>query len=172
MRVAAHPPTTQPQTCRKCSVRLPADHFAVAGDNRTGRRTQCRACLHHYIVRRRAALPPPVTVESKRCLDCGETMPAADFSRGSGIGGLQPYCRPCDGKRATSRNLARAPPQQPPPEQLLCVGPCGKVKPSADFSSRPGSLFGVNRVCKACDSQRHAAKAGNAGTATQQAMAQ
>ena len=151
----AHLPTSQPQRCRTCSFQLPPDHFAIHFTNRTGCQTQCRACAHDYQLRRRIAQPPPTPVEPKQCLDCGETKPAAAFHPGTNrTDGLRAYCKPCAHERTNLQRKARASPQQPPPQQLVCRGPCRQLKPVAAFARKPGTLFGIGSVCKACVSVR------------------
>ena len=162
VRVAAHPPTSQPQTCSKCSARLPADHFAIDAANRTGRQSRCRACVHDDDRRRS---PLPVAVKSKECLGCGETQLAAAFARNPlRQDGLHTYCRPCDNERSRSSYRTRAQPRQPPPRQLACGGPCGEVKPVNAFPKRRNSLFGVDRICRECLAAKYASvKSGAAG---------
>ena len=42
-------------------------------------------------------------VETKKCRDCGETKPLADFFRNKGgKNGVRSYCKPCDRRRATA----------------------------------------------------------------------
>jgi len=160
---AWHPPTREPHTCRTCRHELPAAHFAMDSRNKSGRKTQCRACCAEQDAWRMAALPMPRVPQTKECLDCQQELPAAAFGlRKGGVDGLHSYCRNCDAKRAVKHEKERAPAQLPPPASIVCAA-CREEKPLSAFTRQRAMLFSVRYVCHTCDNSRvsrayHAAK--------------
>lgn len=103
------------KTCTKCHESKSLDEFNREAKGKEGRKAACRPCDRRRradCARRNAARAelPPVPAE-KRCYDCKETKPGAEFNRDRARkDGLRSVCRPCQNHRRTEH--ARGHPEQ------------------------------------------------------------
>ncbi|MCW2672101.1 MAG: Recombination endonuclease [Frankiales bacterium] len=98
------------KSCLDCGLSKPLEDFPPAKKRSDGRGSYCRLCMRERskasyrglavagkIVRQRERLP----VGIKRCPDCGEVKPHADFPRNRNAkDGLHTYCKPCHNARS------------------------------------------------------------------------
>ena len=144
LRDAEHPPTQEPQVCKKCHKLLPARWFAENATNRSGREGGCLACRAN---RRRALdngrrCQPP---EQKQCWQCRQTKAAECFSRKKGnADGLEGTCKACTNASTKSRKQALLHVEVP----TKCCVKCKVVKPAADFYGVRRTVDGLESQCK------------------------
>ena len=149
LRNAEHPPTQEPQICKKCHKLLPARWFAEHAHNRSGRDGHCLACrakqtrAYHVRIERQ----PP---EQKQCQQCRQTKAAESFYRhGASADGLQPYCKECFKAQSNSRKQARIHVEVPTKR----CSRCKVVKPAAEFCPKRQLVDGLHDHCKVCNNR-------------------
>ena len=144
-----HPPTQEPQVCKKCRALLPATWFHLMPQKSTGRHGSCLACCakQHRALSRRV----PHTPQQKECQQCRRTLKAACFHRKrASADGLRRVCRDClrGDKQTRKRPLVSV---QVPDKRC---GVCKLVKPAAGFYAWQSSSDGLCTECKECTNLR------------------
>jgi hypothetical protein len=140
-----HPPTGEPQDCKKCHKHLPARWFKLEPANLSGRRGTCLAC--NAAEKRAHYHRQHQTPQQKECRQCNRTLEAACFNRQRrSIDGLQYMCKDCQRTHAKKR-------KQP----LLYVevptkrcSRCKRVKLAAAFTPARHTVDGLRGECKEC----------------------
>lgn len=98
-------------------------------------------------------MPDPESVPRKRCSDCGESKPRAEFYRSKCNGdGLRGTCKTCwlvacEKWRGENRSELR---EGVPPSQVKLCSVCGKEKPLSEFHRHKETADGRRGSCKAC----------------------
>ncbi|WP_235828762.1 endonuclease VII domain-containing protein [Actinomadura rubteroloni] len=103
-------------------------------------------------------------VQAKKCRDCGETKPAAEFwKRKASADGLSLYCRACFGirnsasyrdKRAAEGKSARPYRRlRDTPDGMKYCPQCDETKPIAEFGKNRARSTGLTNYCRPCHSR-------------------
>jgi hypothetical protein len=130
--------------CRRCVVLQALERYART-KHFDGRDRVCRTCRR---VEREALAGDPLFVpETKVCVACELTLPAAAFSRNRWRGdGLQRRCRSCERARRYGHKIAD------PPASKVCAGVCGcgRLLPREAFSNNRSRPDGKAQLCRQC----------------------
>ena len=140
-----HPPTGEPQICKKCHSELPARWFILQPRNSSGREGRCLACRAAW--RREYSSRQRHVPEQKTCSKCHRTLAAACYSRTrASPNGLDSRCKECHSEYTQSRKRALV--QVEVPSKRCCV--CKTDKPAAAFSVTRRVTDGLATECKEC----------------------
>ena len=143
-----HPPTGEPQVCKKCHSELPARWFHLAPKNSSGREGGCLAC--RAARRRTYSSRECIAPQEKECGKCHRTLAAACFSRRrASPDGLRIICKECHSEYTQSRKRALVQVEVP---SKRCWA-CKMDKPAAAFGARPRAPDKLNAACEECASR-------------------
>lgn len=144
------------KTCTKCLEAKPVGEFNRNLAMPDGLQYSCRSCEKKQKQQRRAALTARSDDEiafpqSKRCGECKEERPAAEFNRARAqLDGLARLCRACDNRRSRETGRRRRERAQIaiPPEKQCCA--CGDIKPARDYWKSRDRADGLTSRCINC----------------------
>lgn len=105
-------------------------------------------------------MPDSEESETKRCPQCGRTLPRSGFhSNVRRSDGLAHYCKQCANERseASRRKLGVVPERKasaPVPEGSKWCPDCGTIRPLASFARTKASASGYHSYCLTCHNAR------------------